>query len=244
MKTALLTVASLSALSFTASPAAAQMASIPVTFGPPSTLEIGQPPLPSDVEFDLAWPYADIASPITDNVRVTCQPGFIDPSDSARIVPSTNGHAVNSKGTGANRMTLEFSPVTGSPVLDIMHDGVLVLASSSNVHATQHEIAMWEDLDGDGVPELSLQRLLLDLEITVFQGLEFTAEPQFTVLSDGRLEIFAPLTIPSGVTLDPNQDVTSYRFSASVVPTPGAATLATIAGLAALRRRRPSPLTN
>jgi MYXO-CTERM domain-containing protein len=29
-----------------------------------------------------------------------------------------------------------------------------------------------------------------------------------------------------------------------VVPTPGAATLATIAGLAALRRRRPSPLTN
>ncbi len=210
---------------------------LPVEFRTPSVLEIGPAPLPSAVEVNLAWPTDGVGAPITENVTLTLQAS----SQTGAIVPSPSGMAITTKGYGGpiNRI-MPMGGVPGSPVRGVTFDGLVIALSGPSVHVSQHEFALWTDLNNDGTQELSSQRLLVELEISALQGVQFAAAPQFVQLADGSLEIIAALMTPMGVVVDSNQDLTSYRFSAQVVPAPGAVAVIGLGGLLAAggRRRR------
>jgi hypothetical protein len=224
------------ALSACAGAAFGQSFPLPVRFGAPSVLEIGPAPLPSSVEFNLAWPTGGAGAPLTDHVTLALQAS----EHPATVLPSPSDGAIVTKGHGGgpyNRI-VPTGGLSGSPFRDVTFDGLAVVSSGPTAYVTQHYLALWTDLDNDGALERSSQRLLIELEISVFQGVQLAATPRFTLLPDGSLDIFTSLTTPPGVVIDPSLDVTSYRLSAQVIPAPGVAAVLGLGGLLAARRRR------
>lgn len=227
---------SLLAFAASASSASAQGFPLAVEFRPPSTLEIGPTPLPGAVDVNLAWAAGGVGDPVTDNVTLTLT-GSAQPSS---IFPSPSGMAITTKGYGfpINRVKPTPATTTVVPIRGVRLAGRFVSSSSPSIHVSQHDFDLFTDSDNDGTLELSSQRLRLSLEMNLFQGVQFAEEPRFVSLADGSFEIITALTTPPGVVLDPALDVSSYRFSAQIVPTPGAVAVLGLGGLLAARRRR------
>ena len=97
-------------------------------------------------------------------------------SQTAAIVPSPSGMAITTKGYGGpiNRI-MRMGGVLGSPARGVTRDGLAVAMSGPSLHVTQHQFALWTDVNNDGIEELSSQRLLVELKISVLQGVQLAA---------------------------------------------------------------------
>lgn len=210
----------------------AAQASVLITFGAPDNLEVGAAPLPAVSTFGLSWDF-DASGTQRLNLLTSVQAPYQLLNS---IVPSPNGHAINTKGAGGERMMgLGFTPA--NPVLPVM---ALKTRTKSN-NTNERTVEVTGTLGDATTNPLFNNVFVLDIDISSPAGMVFSSDPTVEIAPDfSMITINTHLVLPSGGAIDPNLPDARFALSAIAQPVPEPASLAliTLGGAALLLRRR------
>jgi len=202
---------------------------VPVTFGAPDRLDLGPAPLSSSTSSLLSWEYSP-GQPARESLSYRWSIVSLPAGSTASIVPSMNGHVINSKGEGVCRIAFS-PPVVPGPTVAILK--TRTKSNTSKERTIEIDVSTGPDNGTDN------NLLTLFIDISSPRGWLFAAEPVVTLSSDFSFtDIQSNLLPPVNDTSNPSLPDVTYRLSATAIPAPGAAAILSLGGLLAARRRR------
>jgi hypothetical protein len=197
---------------------------VPVEFGTPDNLELGAAPLPAKATWGMSWDYRS-SGHASEKLEISWETMELKAS---RIIPSTNGHAINTKGAGAQDRISFTDPLTGAAKR--MHKPFVIDKGFDRLIQVEVEAGPENGTDN--------YLLLMEINISSPRGWTFASEPSIVVSSDfGSMIVVDNLAAPANDTSDPNLPAAVYQFSAVAVPEPTAVALVGVGGVVGFRRR-------